>query len=60
MKYNNLMYTLKNDAEYNGGSVTAPSLYRIGDVQDEWDAVTAHGIRRIKKMVIDGNANWWE
>lgn len=59
VKYNNLMYTLKNDAEYNGGSVTAPSLYRIGDVQDEWDAVTAHGIRRIKKMVIDGNANWW-
>lgn len=54
IKCNHLTYTLKNDAEYHGGSVTAPSLYGIGDVRDEWDAMTGSGNRRIEKVVIDG------
>lgn len=50
----------KTDYEpyYNGGSVTAPSLYGIGDAQDEWDAITGNGVRRIKKKVFDGTENW--
>lgn len=51
-----------NDEDYepyhNGGSVTAPELYAIGDVRDEWDAVTGKGIRRIKKIVLTGNSAW--
>lgn len=55
----NFMVEIGNDAvryeEYfNGGSVTAPSLYGIGDAQDEWDAMTGSGNRRIEKVVIDG------
>ncbi|MBP3918289.1 MAG: hypothetical protein J6I50_03870 [Clostridia bacterium] len=58
IKCNRLTYTLKNDAEYHGGSVTAPSLYGIGDAQDEWDAMTGHGVRKITKIILDGTINY--
>ena len=58
IKCNNMTYTLTDGADYNGGSVTAPELYAIGDIHDEWDAVTGKGIRRIKKLVLDGTEAW--
>lgn len=58
VRCNDLTYTLTNNAGYNGGSATAPELYAIGDVRDEWDAVTGHGIRRIKQKILTGDEYW--
>lgn len=43
---------------YDGGMAQAPELYGIGDVRDEWDPLTGRGIRRLKKLVLDGSENW--
>lgn len=39
---------------HNGGEATAPTLYAIGDIRDEWDAQTGKGIRRVVKTVLTG------
>lgn len=42
----------------DGGSVQAPTLRAVGDVRDEWDAVTGKGIRRIGEVVFTGSEKW--
>lgn len=48
------------DGTWDGGQATAPELWAIPgtDIRDEWDAQTGHGIRRAKKIVLDGTEAW--
>ena len=43
---------------YNGGEATAPTLYAIGDICDEWDAQTGKGVQRIGKIEINTSGAW--
>lgn len=45
---------------WDGGRATAPELWAIPgtDIRDEWDAQTGKGIRRVKKLVLDGTEVW--
>lgn len=40
---------------FDGGEVTAPMLYGIGEYRDEWDPQTGRGIRRIAKVALNGS-----
>lgn len=43
---------------FDGGEVTAPMLYGIGEYRDEWDPQTGRGIRRIAKAVLNGSESY--
>ena len=49
-----------NDAGFDGGEATAPELLAIPgtEYRDEWDPQTGRGVRRIEKVVLDGNESW--
>lgn len=42
------------------GQATAPELYAIPGTEylDEWNPQTGWGVRRVKKLVLDGTENW--
>lgn len=45
---------------HDGGQAQAPELWAIPgtDYRDEWDPQTGRGIRRVKKLVLDGAEAW--
>ena len=46
--------------DYDGGQAMAPELYAIPgtEYRDEWNPQTGWGVRRVKKLVLDGTENW--
>lgn len=58
---NDGIYRITNaDDTWDGGTATAPELWAIPgtNIRDEWDAQTGWGVRRVKKLVLDGTENW--
>lgn len=45
---------------YDGGQAMAPELYAIPgtEYRDEWNPQTGWGVRRVRKLVLDGTENW--
>jgi len=45
---------------FDGGEAVTPELLAIPgtDYRDEWDAQTGRGVKRVKKLIFDGNEQW--
>ena len=48
------------DGSWDGGTAKAPELWAIPgtDIRDEWDSQTGWGVRRVRKLVLDGTEHW--
>lgn len=48
------------DPYFDGGTVTAPELYAVGDVRDEYYPLTGKIVRRCGKVDVSSLATWWQ
>ena len=58
---NNGVFRATNaDGTFDGGQAVAPELYAIPGTKywDEWNPQTGRGIRRVKKLILDGTEPW--